>query len=143
MRLLDGKRDYLFTKGRVITMRFIGYSIFITKPGEYEELRCAVCGSICNVKRNVMGPRCYAEAVGKREGLHDKYECPHVEEDWHEECFDLSLELRETHSPTLKVIVRRDYFNSVLGHVDEKSIKWLEQEICGEMSSSADKNDSK
>ncbi len=112
-------------------MRFIGSTVFITKPGEYKELRCAVCGSICNVKRNVMGPRCYAEAVGKREGLHDKYECPHVEEDWHEECFDLSSQCRGMSGPTLRWIAAKDLFDSLDGHVDAQSKEWLKSKLFG------------
>ena len=110
-------------------MRFIGVTIFITKPGEYEELRCSVCGSICDVQRNVMGPRCYAEAVGNLKGLHDKYECPHIEEEWHEDCFDLSEQCMEMSSPTLRAIIGKDLFERLDGHVDAQSIEWLKSKL--------------
>jgi len=110
-------------------MRFIGVTVFITEPGEYEELRCSVCGSICDVKRNVMGPRCFAEAVGKRQGLHDKFECPHVEEDWHEDCFDLSEQCMEMSSPTLRAMIGKDLFERLDGHVDVQSIEWLKNSL--------------
>jgi len=110
-------------------MRFIGLTVFITKPSEYDEVRCEVCGSICDVTRNVMGPRCFAEAVGRKEGLHDKFECPHVEEQWHAVCFNMREELDEISSPTLREIIIKDLFTGLDGHIDEGSRSWLEEKL--------------
>ena len=84
------------------------YDVFFREPGTVDEIRCRVCGTKCNVKRNEYGPTCYASAVGGFSRLHDLFTCPHAEKRWHELALDLVETIDETPSRTLARLMKLD-----------------------------------
>ena len=74
------------------------YDVFYTRPGSSEDMCCAVCGTRCNVRRNVYGPTCYAAAVAKLNIYSDIFTCPHSGKDWHEQALKLTLKIEKTPS---------------------------------------------
>lgn len=81
---------------------------FTPRPGEREEMHCDLCGSKCNVERNVHGPTGMAEAMAKHGHLHDVFICPYSLVDWHQQARGLEWELRDTSSPSVKALIQSD-----------------------------------
>ena len=69
----------------------LGYEVFYTTPGKVSEMRCRVCGSICEVKRDVYGPSNFIEAISKVNDLYDLFTCPNTHQTWHEKALRLVL----------------------------------------------------
>lgn len=90
-------------------MLWNGVCCFHTPPGEAEGILCRVCGTECIVEHNIMGPTCFAAAIGGSKGvLHDFAFCPYHDCEWHEEARELINELRDTHSKRLKALIEED-----------------------------------
>jgi hypothetical protein len=85
-----------------------GYDVFFENPGEVQERSCQVCGSICEVKRDQMGPTGWIEALGKRAHLHDYFSCPHSGQKWHEQALEIVLAMEETPSKRVAALMRQD-----------------------------------
>lgn len=83
---------------------YVGYGF--ADPRRVESLICGICDSKMNVERNVMGPTSWAEAMAKREHLHDSFECPNLREKWHERVVDLVQEGYDTQSRAFRKIIR-------------------------------------
>ena len=60
-----------------------GFDIFFEEPGTVKKRRCRVCGTKCEVRRNVYGPTSFASALAKKYTYHDEFSCPHGEKEWH------------------------------------------------------------
>ena len=84
------------------------YDLFFRDPDTIDEIRCRVCGTKCNVKRNEYGPTCYAAAVGGLSTFHDLFTCPHSKKRWHELVLDLVEAIDETPSRTLARLMKLD-----------------------------------
>ena len=54
-------------------------------PGTLDHLDCPVCGAPCLVQRDVVGPTCWAAAMGGQKARHDRFTCAHRDEAWHRE----------------------------------------------------------
>lgn len=70
-------------------------------PGKYESLKCGICETEMNVRRNLHGPTSYGAAMAKKGRDHDAFRCPHIDEDWHIQAKALRRAARETPSATL------------------------------------------
>ncbi|MBI3074765.1 MAG: hypothetical protein HYY92_00930 [Parcubacteria group bacterium] len=75
-------------------------------PGKFETLACGVCGTLMNVKRNVLGPTSSAAALGGSKRPHDCFSCPHFNEDWHRHIVALKWEVLRTSSKKMREILR-------------------------------------
>ena len=85
-----------------------GYNSFTTEPDSEDELRCRVCGTKCDVSRNVHGPTGFAAAIGGLAKLHDAFDCPHSDTAWHEQAVNLAMQSEETASKRLRDLIRLD-----------------------------------
>ncbi len=85
-----------------------GYDNFYEKPGEVQEQTCQVCGSLCEVKREQMGPTGWVEAMAKRTHLHDYFHCPHSGKEWHERALKIVLAIEETPSKRVAALMQQD-----------------------------------
>ncbi len=85
-----------------------GYELFMPSPDAVSEMKCKVCGSICDVKRGVYGPTSWAGAMAKKGRLHDLFTCPNSKEEWHIQALNLLQEMEKSFSPSLKEIMQND-----------------------------------
>ncbi len=79
---------------------------FFPKPGTVKAARCGICGSLMNVKRNVLGPTGWAESMAHQGHLHDSFTCPNLNKDWHEKIVNLKSEARSTACDKIKKILK-------------------------------------
>lgn len=86
-------------------MPFKGYDCAFPDPGAYEKMDCVVCGADMNVTRNVNGPRSMVESMGGSKTLHDKFTCPHTDEDWHKQALNIHRKAEETPSKKIEEIL--------------------------------------
>lgn len=85
-----------------------GYDVFYTEPDEVKTMHCKVCGTLCNVERSVHGPTGWIEGMAGRGHWHDKFECPHSGNPWHEQAIKLFMKIEETPSKRLAELMRLD-----------------------------------
>jgi hypothetical protein len=62
-----------------------GYGCWFFPPQAVRQFTCTVCGSVCEVFRNVDGPTSWAEAMARRHHVHDRSVCPRVDEPCHQD----------------------------------------------------------
>jgi hypothetical protein len=56
---------------------------FTPAPNQYDSVICGICRTQMLVTRDVCGATTSAEAHAKLKHLHDKFVCPHIDENWH------------------------------------------------------------
>lgn len=78
--------------------------IRVTKPGAFDSLNCSLWHHKMSVDRDRWGPTSFAEATGRRDQLHDQFECPHREADWHVQASKLEAAARDEPSRLLSVL---------------------------------------
>ncbi len=100
--------SFQFDSEETQTMLLKGTQYLHTKPGEKAELKCPVCGTKCEVKRNCYGPTCYAEAISKRGHLHDRFTCSHGRTLWHQHARELIDQKRDCASRRLRELIELD-----------------------------------
>mgnify|MGYP000942782430 CR=1 FL=1 len=86
----------------------LGYDSFFEKPGVVKERTCLVCGTICSVKRDQLGPTSWGGAMAHKVNLHDFFYCPHMDEDWHEQASELLQSIEDTPSKRLAGLMKLD-----------------------------------
>jgi len=89
-------------------MSLMHYDAFNRKAGAVDKMECKVCGETCDVERNRFGPTSYASAMAKQKIKHDHFSCPHINKPWHEQALGLVQEINDSHSPSLKKIMKKD-----------------------------------
>lgn len=89
-------------------MRIHGEGYRWAAPGTVSEAFCAVCGDTCAIRRNVLGPTCFAEAMAKRPRLHDAITCPNGDAEWHRRASRLREAIAESPSPSVAALMDRD-----------------------------------
>ena len=89
-----------------------GYDVFLVIADDngrhLQGLDCKVCGSECDVQRDVTGPMSWGGAMAGIHKKHDVFTCPHSYDAWHIQALRLIKAVEETPSPTLAEIMRKD-----------------------------------
>jgi hypothetical protein len=98
-------------------MANLGYDYFVDKPGNLDEWRCRICGSIATVTRNVFGPTSTASSLAKVFVHHDIFVCPHADVDWHHQAYRLLNAIEETPSKRLAALIQQDLDDLLQEHV--------------------------
>jgi hypothetical protein len=70
-----------------------------------EQVYCGVCGTPMKEHRNVNGPRSFAMAMAGMRELHDVFECPNREADWHIQGVELRKAAKVTPSARIAKIL--------------------------------------
>ncbi len=99
---------------------------FIRRPGAFESIRCGVCGSICDVERGAMGPTCFVEAMAGRSREHDRFECPHTGEAWHDRCLIFHSAWRHIDDWELTEVAREELLAAVRENAGGDNAEWVE-----------------
>ena len=86
-----------------------GYDYFtINDLNSVDEMKCKVCGKVCDVKRRFYGATCFAEGMGGRGHVHDEFSCSDTSKPWHKQALSIVMEIKNIHSPSLKKIMAKD-----------------------------------
>ena len=86
---------------------------FTPDPGTKVKMRCGICDSIMDVKRNKYGPRSWAAAMAGHKSAYDEFTCPHAGKDWHEQARLLKAEIEETASAVMADMMRLELFDII------------------------------
>lgn len=78
-----------------------GWDCFMPDPGEHLELRCRVCDSNMDVKRDVNGATSWVSAIAGSKKLHDSFTCPNSGLGWHKQVLALKKEAQMSVSRTI------------------------------------------
>ncbi len=94
-----------------------GYDCFFTIIGRETEIKCKVCGTICIVSRDVFGPTSWASAMGKKNSKHDRFQCPHIDKEWHKKALHLIEEIEKCPSKRVANIMRIDLLDIINNNI--------------------------
>jgi hypothetical protein len=93
-----------------------GYSYFVTDPGTEDKVECRVCGTVCDVRRDVYGPTSWATALASDLKDHDAFVCPHADEDWHDQALELVHAIEDTPSKRVAELMKLDLEDILCEH---------------------------
>ena len=85
-----------------------GYGIWTFPPQAVDRFVCAVCGTACEVSRDVDGPTSWAEGMARKHHIHDSFVCPKGDEAWHQHAVELLKWIEACPSPSVADLGRRD-----------------------------------
>ena len=86
----------------------LGMEIFYTTPGQVNEMTCLVCGSNCDVRRDVYGPANFTMAIARISDLYDVFSCPHARQEWHKTALKLVKAINESPGKRVADMMRLD-----------------------------------
>lgn len=93
-------------------------------PGEYNLIACGICDVFMNVKRNVCGPTSMAEASVNLRHLHDSFQCPNIEKDWHIQAKMIQEVARKTPSKVVEQALLKEASDIIFNrHATKKVIE--------------------
>lgn len=96
-------------------MPHAGYDVIVTRAG-VTPVACRVCGSAMDVQRNAVGPTGFASAIGKINTVHDRWTCPHSDEEWHALALRIVLVNADEPSPTVAALRQLDLEDLIREH---------------------------
>jgi len=85
-----------------------GLTVFNTAVDAKEEMKCNVCGSSCEVKRNVFWYKDFGSAMAKKKTRFDQFSCPHAEEEWHQKLEKIVKQKRENQSTKIDQMLQEE-----------------------------------
>jgi hypothetical protein len=98
---------------------------FYYEPGQYQEVRCKTCNSICDAERNREGATfiSYAAQLSgfKSNNTHDRFICPHALKRWHVDATRLYGQIITEVSPTVKKIKMADLSQIVKENLEQQN----------------------
>jgi hypothetical protein len=86
----------------------LGFELFYTTPRQIEKMSCRVCGTNCDVQREVYEPANFVMAQAKISDLYDVFSCPMAGLEWHEEALKLVQAIEQTTSKRVADLMRQD-----------------------------------
>ena len=98
-----------------------GIDVFFFDPGVKKEIKCLVCHTKCDVKRNILGATGFGEAMANHQHRHDRFDCPHSNKKWHQQAIALFEEIRDTSSQSLASIMKKDLENILFENISLES----------------------
>ncbi len=88
-----------------------GYDLFIEKPNSGRTFFCNICGKKTVVEKSIPYPSSFADAFSKKLDLHDVYKCPHINEKWHDNAFELVQAIEKTPSKRIAELMKQDLYD--------------------------------
>ena len=105
-----------------------GYDHFTPDPGLWETCDCKICGTRCDVRRDVTGYTSWAGAMSKKSRKHDAFSCPNAGKTWHDEAFKLVEAIKNMPSKRVKALMELDLNEViVLGKGNLKMKNWFKE----------------
>ena len=100
-------------------MHHRGYDIIYTEPGAFEDVRCRVCGAVCDERRDMPTTAGFAGSAAGPSRLRDVFTCPHAATEWHVLTLKLVQEIERTPSKRLAELMRLDLRDLLSEHVPD------------------------
>ncbi|MEJ6949421.1 hypothetical protein [Natronospora cellulosivora (SeqCode)] len=85
-----------------------GWTVFFLEPGKYDNKKCRVCDSECEVERNKERYSASIEAMTDRASSWDIFKCPNVEESWHIKLESLVLDKDSLTSNKISKLLQKE-----------------------------------
>jgi hypothetical protein len=105
-----------------------GWDSFMLDADTVDHVTCKICGTKCDVKRNVSGPRTMAESMAgkdvRKDNPHDHFFCPHSGYPWHNQALAILLQARINPSAAITKILEEEAKQIVLTKHSTKEA-WL------------------
>ncbi len=89
-------------------MSLKGLDFFVTDSGEENVVRCHVCGTECNSRRNVIAPTGWIAGLAGLRRRHDRFDCPHAGRPWHERALRLRRAIDDCPSESVRQLMLDD-----------------------------------
>ena len=99
-----------------------GWDFFTPDLGTVESMKCKVCKTKMDVKKNVDTATSYVERLSGISREVDIFTCPHSEENWHQQAMALRKFVSDTPSATLAMLVQRELDNVLKNKKSTKEI---------------------
>lgn len=93
-----------------------GYDVFYEAPGTVGERTCLVCGTVCNLEKNRVGPTSWAGAIGKIDKVHDYFFCPYLGQEWHDQALELVQAIESMPSKRVAALMQQDLVELLAEH---------------------------
>lgn len=100
-------------------MHHKGYDIIYAELGELDEVRCRVCGAVCDERRDVPTAAGLAESMAGSKRRRDVFTCPHAATEWHVLALKLVQEIERTPSKRVAELMRLDLRDVLSEHVPD------------------------
>jgi hypothetical protein len=101
-----------------------GWDHFTPAPGTKDKMFCRVCKCEMDVKRNVMGPTGWAEAISRKEHAHDTFSCAHAQEYWHNQARILLERIEKESSHTIATILKKEVKEVIKTKKTTRKLPW-------------------
>jgi hypothetical protein len=107
-----------------------GWDSFTPNADTVDHVTCKVCGTKCDVKRNVVGPRSSAAAMAVAAGqdanaVYDHFFCSNSGYPWHDQALVLLLKARDTPSAVEEKALREEATKIILSKAATKEVHYL------------------
>lgn len=86
----------------------LGYERFYVTAQTVDAMRCRVCGTNCQVRREVHGPHDFVMTASRVHDVWDVFTCPHSGKVWHDKAVELAVAIDETPSKRVAALMRED-----------------------------------
>lgn len=94
-----------------------GYDVFYTKSSAIVEIKCRVCGTTCDVKRNDTGPTGSISVMSGNHTPHDLFRCPNIGKNWHNEAVKLAKAIEDTPGKSIAAGMNKDLQDVLQQHI--------------------------
>ena len=88
---------------------------YFRAPGTVDSIRCEICGTVCDVQRDIESYTSMASAMAKKKSHVDFFTCPHANTDWHNLAVRLVAAIDETPSRRLAALMHLDLEDVLIG----------------------------
>lgn len=98
-----------------------------SEPGKIKTAKCGVCSAKMKVKRIQLGPTSFVGAIAGIKRVHDYFECPNAEKDWHELVYNLKMNVYVSEIAELENRITKEDFQREKRSVAKKIRKILKK----------------
>ncbi len=73
-----------------------------------KEAFCGICNDKMSVERGIMGATSFMEGMSRSKHLHDRFECPNLDEKWHIQVKAIRKKMNDTPSKAIEDLMAKE-----------------------------------